>query len=116
MTTIGVSGWVNVFFWYQLTRVVPDKIQRAIKLLFVYVRVCVLLEPFYGLLDFGKTNLDLLEQEMVTSNGISWAICKSASRFRQITMPTSHHSVFLQAGCPYCRPINSVKALEARFK
>jgi len=26
----------------------------------------------------GKTNLDLLEQEIVSGNGISWAICKSA--------------------------------------
>ena len=35
---------------------------------------------------------------------------------RQITMPTPHHSVFLQAGCPSCRPTNSVKALKAQFK
>jgi len=27
----------------------------------------------------GKTNLDLLEQEIVSGSGISWAICKSAS-------------------------------------
>jgi len=26
-----------------------------------------------------KTNLDLLEQEIVSGTGISWAICKSAS-------------------------------------
>ena len=26
----------------------------------------------------GKTNLDLLEQEIVSGNGISWAICRSA--------------------------------------
>ena len=26
----------------------------------------------------GKTNLDLLEQEIVSSSGICWAICKSA--------------------------------------
>jgi len=26
----------------------------------------------------GKTNLDLLEQEIVSDSGISWAICKSA--------------------------------------
>jgi len=25
----------------------------------------------------------------------------------------SYHSVFLQAGCPSCRPTNSVKALKA---
>jgi len=24
-----------------------------------------------------------------------------------------HHSVFLQAGCPSCRPTNSIKALKA---
>jgi len=42
----------------------------------------------------GKTNLDLLEQEIVTGNGISWAICKYAPHPRQITTPASHHSVF----------------------
>jgi len=31
----------------------------------------------------GKTNLDLLEQEIVSGSGISWAICKSASHPRQ---------------------------------
>jgi len=30
----------------------------------------------------------------VSGNGISWAICKSAPRSRQVTMPASHHSVF----------------------
>ena len=59
-----------------------------------------------------KTNLDLLEQETVSGSGISWAICKTAPRSRQITTPAPHHSVFLQAGCPSCRPTNSVKALK----
>ena len=36
----------------------------------------------------------LLKQETVSGNGISWAICKSAPRSGQITMPTRHHSVF----------------------
>ena len=60
----------------------------------------------------GKTNLDFTE---ASGSGISWAICKSASRSRQITMPVphSHHSSFLQAGCPSCCPTNSVKALKA---
>jgi len=40
----------------------------------------------------SKTNLDLLEQEIVSGSGISWAICKSAPHSRQITMPASHHS------------------------
>jgi len=36
----------------------------------------------------------LLKQETVSGSGISWAICKSASRSRQITMPAPHYSVF----------------------
>jgi len=42
----------------------------------------------------GKTNLYLLEQEIVSGSGISWAICKSAPWPRHITMPASYHSVF----------------------
>jgi len=30
----------------------------------------------------------------VSGSGISWAICKSAPRSRQITTPATHHSVF----------------------
>ena len=57
-----------------------------------------------------KTNLDLLEQETVSGSGISWAICKSAPHPRQ---PRQHPTTqFLQAGCPSCRPTNSVKALK----
>jgi len=41
-----------------------------------------------------KTNLDFLKQETVSGSGVSGAICKSATRPRQITMPASHHSVF----------------------
>ena len=36
----------------------------------------------------------LLKQETVSGTGISWAICKSASRSRQTTMPAPNHSVF----------------------
>ena len=53
----------------------------------------------------GKPIWILLKQETVSGSGISWAICKSAHRSRQITMPV--------AGCPSCRPTNSVKALKA---
>jgi len=55
----------------------------------------------------------LVKQETVSGSGISWAIYKSASHCRQITMPVPHQSCFLQAGCPSCRPTNSVKALKA---
>jgi len=35
-----------------------------------------------------------LKQEIVSGSGISWALCKSAARSRQLTMPSPHHSVF----------------------
>ena len=60
----------------------------------------------------GKPIWILLKQETVSGSGISWAQCKSAPRSRQITMPATHHSV-LEAGCPSCRPTNSVKAPKA---
>ena len=56
-----------------------------------------------------------MKRETVSGSGISWAICKSAPRSRQTTTPAPHHSVFFQAGCPSCRPTNSVKELNAIF-
>jgi len=50
-----------------------------------------------------KTNLAFLEQETVSGSGISWTICKSAPRPRQLC----------QAGYSSCRTTNSVKALKA---
>jgi len=42
-----------------------------------------------------KTNLDFTEaRDSESGDGISWAVCKSAPRSRQITMPAPHHSVF----------------------
>jgi len=38
----------------------------------------------------GKTNMYLLEQEIVNGSDISWAICKSAPHPRQITTPAPH--------------------------
>ena len=56
----------------------------------------------------------LVKQETVRGSGISWAICKSALYLLQTD---NHASIpplsFLQAGCPSCRPTNSVKALKA---
>jgi len=45
----------------------------------------------------GKANLDLNEardNETLSGSGISWAVCKSAHRSRQITTPAPLHSVF----------------------
>ena len=61
----------------------------------------------------GKPIWILLKQETVSGSGICWAIYKSAPHSRQITTLAPHHSSFLQAGCPSCRPTNSVKALKA---
>jgi len=53
--------------------------------------------PFSGLPGWAGTRKVtpiwiLLKQETVSGSGISWAICKSASRSRQTSAP--HHSVF----------------------
>ena len=55
----------------------------------------------------GKTNLDF-----TGARDSEWQWHQSAPGSRQITTPALHHSVFLQAGCPSCRPTNSVKALK----
>ena len=46
----------------------------------------------------------LLEQETVSGSGISWAICKSAPRSRQITMSVLHHSKFFTGRMPFLPP------------
>ena len=66
----------------------------------------------------GKTNWTILKQETVSGRGISWAICKSAPRSRQITTPAPHHSVFYRPDAlPATQPTASkhwrtVRALE----
>ena len=42
----------------------------------------------------GKPIWILLKHETVSGSGISWAMCKSAPRSRQITTPAPHRSVF----------------------
>ena len=57
----------------------------------------------------------LLKQETVNGSGINWAVCKSATRSRQITTPAPHHSVFLRAECPSYYPTNSVESTEGKL-
>jgi len=54
----------------------------------------LLLHPFNGL--FYSLDLNEARDDGVWGcSGISWTVCKqSAPRFRQITTPTSHHSIF----------------------
>ena len=42
----------------------------------------------------GKTNLVFTEARDSGGSGISWAICKSAPRSRQINAPAPHNSIF----------------------
>jgi len=47
----------------------------------------------------------LLKQETVSGSGISWAICKSAPRSRQITTPAPHRSLkFFTVRMPFLPP------------
>jgi len=74
--------------------------------------------PFNGLLS-GTTRGEpvqkgkiwiLLKQETVSGSGISWAVCKSAPRSRQITTPAFHHLVFYQM--PFLPPIQQHPSTE----
>jgi len=60
----------------------------------------------------GKTNLDLLEQEIVSGSGIIWDICKSAPWPRHMTMPASHHSVFFTSQMPFLPPNQQCQSTE----
>ena len=49
----------------------------------------------------------------MSGSGISWAICKSAPRSRQITTPAPHHSVFYRPGVfPAAQPTASTRHQE----
>ena len=64
----------------------------------------------------GKTNLDFTEAR---DSGWQWhqlgymQVCTSLQTDNHTSSPPL--SCFLQAGCPSCRPTNSVKALKALF-
>ena len=62
----------------------------------------------------GKTNLSL-KQETVSGSGISWAICKSTSCSRQITMPVPHYSVFFTGRMPFLSPNQQRQSTEGRY-
>ena len=79
-------------------------------LLLLLILLLLLLHPFNGFFSRttwvsryqkGKTSLDLNEPRddgVLDGSGISWAICKSAPRSRQITMPAPRHSGFYRPG------------------
>jgi len=59
----------------------------------------------------GKTNLDLLEQEIASGSGISWAICKSAPCPRRITT-----TQFYTGWMPFLPSNQQHQSTEARTK
>ena len=88
--------------------------------LFTYAATCYITEhthlfngPFLGLPGWAGTRKVkpiwiLLKQETVSGSAISWAICKSAPRSRQITTPAPHHSVFYRPDAlPVAQPTAS---------
>jgi len=61
----------------------------------------------------GKTNLDFpgaRDSEWQWNQLDHMQVC---TLLQTDNHASTHHSVFLQAGCPSCRPTNSVKALKA---
>jgi len=61
----------------------------------------------------GKTNLDFTEARDISS-GISWAMCKSAPRSRQITTPAPHYSSFFTGRLPFLPPNQQCRSTEGR--
>jgi len=62
----------------------------------------------------GKTNVDYIEAR--DSEWLSWAICKSAPRPRQITMSAPHHSVFYRPDALPDTQSTALKALIIKVK
>ena len=62
----------------------------------------------------GETNLDFTEARASEWQWHQLGICKFAPRSRQNNHASTSPLSFLQAGCPSCRPTNSVKALKTQ--
>jgi len=58
----------------------------------------------------------LLKQETVSGSGISWAICKSAHRSRQMTMPATPPLSFFTARMPFLMPNQQCQSTEGTKK
>ena len=104
-----------VSFFLQITETKLSTNMHGFYVLHTHTRLMTICPGLHGWAGTRKVKpiWILLKQETVSGTGISWAVCKSAPRSRQITTPAPHHSLFLQAGCPSCRPTNSVKVLKA---
>ena len=57
----------------------------------------------------------LLKQDTVSGSGISWDITQVCNLLQTDNHDSTPSLSFLQAGCPSCRPTNSIKALKAQI-
>ena len=64
----------------------------------------------------GTTNLDFTEARDSEWQWHQLGHVQVCTSLQTDNTPAPHHSVFLQAGCPSCRPTNSIKALKANEK
>ena len=60
----------------------------------------------------GKANLDFTEERDSEWQWHQLGHMQICTLLEKTTTPALHHSVFLEAGCPSCRPTNSIKALQ----
>ena len=60
----------------------------------------------------GEPELAVVKDDVSAGDNWSYKSCKAPVRS---SLPTNQHPVFLQAGCPSCRPTNSVKALKEKY-
>jgi len=92
------SFYVCTLYTYMVVCIVLFWIISPQKVLIKYTHIR-LTALFLGLPGWASTRKVkpvwiLQKQETVSGSGISWAICKYATRFRQTTTPAPHHSVF----------------------
>jgi len=110
-------GWVKIGDFRQVTgyilKTVPDTRTHT------HTRLTALCPglPRWASTEKVKPIWILLEQETVSGSGISWAIICHMQIYT--SLQTNNHTStpplsFLQAGCPSCRPTNSVKGPDTR--
>ena len=58
--------------------------------------------------------LDFIGAKGDGGGGNNWSY-KTCNASVKMSPPTNQHQVFLQAGCPSCRPTNSVKETDGRY-
>ena len=92
-----------IFHRLVLTSLMPTHTHTAVLLLFWNMSGTTRVSRYQkGKTRKVKTNLDLLEQEIVSGSGICWAICRSAPHPRQ---PCQHPTTqFFTGRMPYLPP------------